>query len=225
MSVLPPTPARTPQPDALQPAQGWISLPSPRLAEPPRAQWGWVFRVLSLLARAFGRQQVPAVFSVLNINRRLMLPWLWFASRLMPYGSLPPREREWLILRTGWNTRCRYEWGQHVDIGLQAGLSDDDILRCAQGPQAFAADEPARHLLQACDELCQHDTVSEPTWHALQQRWSKAECIEVLMLVGHYRMLAGFLNAAGLKLEPEMEAKLQAFHGRAPSLQGQARSA
>ena len=32
--------------------------------------------------------------------------------------------------------------------------------------------------------------------------------------VGHYRMLAGFLNSAGLALEAPIEERLAAFHRR-----------
>ncbi len=34
------------------------------------------------------------------------------------------------------------------------------------------------------------------------------------MLIGHYRMLAGFLTSAGLALEPPIEEWLAAFHRR-----------
>jgi alkylhydroperoxidase family enzyme len=36
-------------------------------------------------------------------------------------GALPPRVRELTILRTGWNCRSKYEFGQHAD----ACISDD----------------------------------------------------------------------------------------------------
>lgn len=198
----------------LEPPVGWVAVSSARLQVPPMASAGWLFRGLSSLARCFGRADIPDVFKLLNIQRRLFLPWLWFASKLMPFGSLPARERELLILRTGWNARCRYEWGQHVDLALRAGLSDADIVGAAQGPQAFA-DEGVRHLIQACDELCQKDTVSEGTWQALRGRWHEPQLVEVLMLVGHYRMLAGFLNSSGARLEAPIEARLQAFEARA----------
>ena len=202
-----------PTPDLLAPPLGWLSEPQARLAPPPLAQAGCLFRALSRTSRWFGRTEVPGIFSVLNIQRRLFMPWLWFASRLMPYGTLPDTVRELLILRTGWNCRCRYEWGQHVDIGLRMGLSDTEIVQATQGPSAFG-DARRRTALQACDELCLHNVVQADTWQAMSEHWAQPELVEILVLVGHYRMLAGFLNSVALPLEPPIEARLVAFEQR-----------
>lgn len=203
----------------LRPETGWAVAAPPRLLAPPPARRGLLFRSMSLVARAFGRSQVPDIFSVFHINARLFWAWLFFASRLMPGGRLPAREREMIILRTGWLCRSRYEWGQHVDIGLRVGLSDAQILAAARGPGA-AADENERALLLACDELVRDKRVSDATWALLSRRYSEKLLIEILILVGHYEMVAGFLNSAGLVLEPPIERKLQAFNRRIAAIAG-----
>lgn len=201
------------RPDPLQPPHGWHRLEQPRLTPPPPAQRGLFFRSLSLLAKRFGRSEVPTLFPVLNIHRGLFPAWLWFASRLMPYGKLAGPVRELLILRTAWNCRCRYEWGQHVELGLRAGLRDADILLTTQDVDA-CTNADTHLLLQACDELCQRDMLSDTTWAALQSRHDNANIIEIMLLVGHYRMLAGFLNSAGLELEAAVEQCVQDFWQR-----------
>ena len=196
----------------LRPAAGWTGA-AQRIATPPPARRGMMFRGMSLVARAFGRSEMPDIFTVFHIHARLFWAWLFFASRLMPGGRLPAREREKLILRTAWLTRSLYEWGQHVDIGLRVGLSDADILRLAQGPEV-CTDENERLLLQACDELVRDRHVADATWAQLAQHYSEKLLIEIVILVGHYVMVAGFLNSAGLQLEPSIAGKLQAFHQR-----------
>ena len=196
----------------LAPEGGWIAWPAPRLVAPPPAARGLLFRALSGLARRFGRAQVPDIFSVLHINARLFWAWLYFAARLMPWGRLPAAERELVILRVGWNCRCRYEWGQHVEIALRAGVSDDDIARVARGPQAFTG--RAQLLLQASDELCRERCVADGTWQALRAHYDERRLIEIVILAGHYVMIAGFLNSAGIALEPPIEAQLQDFNRR-----------
>lgn len=200
-----------PRPQELAPQGGWCEAPL-RLP-PPAKPRGVLFRALARTARIFGRAQVPDVFTVLHLHPRLFWPWLWFASRLMPRGRLPARVREMLILRTAWNCRCRYEWAQHVDLALRVGLTDADILRAARGPAA-CADAHSRALLQACDELTQGDRLSDATWSLLAERHDRKALIEILLLIGHYRMLAGFLNTAGLRLEAPVEERLAAFHRR-----------
>lgn len=199
--------------DELQPSGGWLDTNEPRLKPPPEDQRGWFFGLLSRTARHFGRRDMPDLFPVFHIHRGLFWTWLLFASRLMPNGRLPASDREKLILRTAWNCRSRYEWGQHIEIGLKVGLSDQDILTTAKGPQA-STDPREQVLLQACDELCRGRIIQDDTWRALARCLDEKGLIEVSILVGHYQMLAGFLNSAGLRLEAPLEACLQAFNQR-----------
>jgi alkylhydroperoxidase family enzyme len=195
----------------LAPAAGWISTGNARLPVPEPAARGLLFRTISLASGLLGRNEVPDVLTVLNINPRLFWAWLFFASRLMPYGKLPGTVREKIILRTGWNCRSRYEWGQHVDIALSIGVSADDIVAVTKGPSAF----PDRHekaVMQACDEVFNDKYISDETWTILSEKYSQKLLIEIVILIGHYEMIAGFLNSAGLALEPAIEKKLQDFY-------------
>ena len=196
----------------LVPDGGWIAPAAVRLAAPTSSR-GFVLGLMARFARRLGRPDLPDVIATLHLNPRLFWPWLLFASRLMPGGRLPARLRELIILRTAWNCRSRYEWGQHVEVGLRVGLTDDEIARVPQGPDAFAG-APEQAALQACDELCAGHSVSEETWRVLAGQHRPRELIELTLLVGHYVMIAGFLNASGLALEPPIEAQLQAFHRR-----------
>jgi 4-carboxymuconolactone decarboxylase len=197
--------------DALQPEGGWAGPARPRLAAPAPADRGPLLRAASGLSALLGRRGVPDVISVLHIHPRLFWPWLLFASRLMPYGRLPTAMREKIILRTAWNCRSRYEWGQHVAIARRVGVSPEEIVRVAGGPEA-CTDRHERAVLQACDEVCRDRSVSDATWQVLAERHSESALIEILLLIGHYEMIAGFLNSAGLVLEPSKEEKLRAFH-------------
>jgi alkylhydroperoxidase family enzyme len=199
--------------DELMPAGGWTQPPQARLQAPPPAERGWLFRLASRFSRRLGRPDVPDVITVLHLNPRLFWGWLYFASRLMPYGRLPARVRELIILRTAWNCRSRYEWGQHVDIGLRVGVKDNEILKVTQGPQAFDG-QPEQWVLAACDEVCARQFISSATWEKLSAQYSSKMLIEILMLVGHYIMVAAFLNSAGLRLEPPIEQCLRDFNAR-----------
>lgn len=200
----------------LVPEKGWATAGHVRLPAPPPAERGIMFRTMSAFSGFFGRPEVPDVITVLNLNPRLFWPWLIFASRLMPYGRLPGDVREKIILRTAWNCRSRYEWGQHVEIGLAAGLTDEDVRCIAEGPEAWS-DPFERALMQACDDMHENYCISTPVWELLSQHYGKALLVEVTILIGHYQMIAGFLNSAGLVLEAPIEEKLQALHRRLAS--------
>lgn len=197
--------------DKLQPEQGWISQPAFFKAS-DLSQQGRLFNTVGKFAKYFDKQQIPQIFSALHLHKRLFWAWLGFASQLFPYGKLDGQTREKLILRTAWNCRCRYEWGQHVIMGLRAGLATQDIVNTTHSPEQLAQHSPDDALLmQVCDALCSEHVIQQPMWHSLTQRFSQAECIEMSLLIGHYIMLAGFLNSVGLCLEDENEHKLQLF--------------
>lgn len=200
----------------LEPSGGWAQPPEARLVPRPPAERGLLFRALSRGSTFFGRPELPNIFPVLHLHPGLFWSWLVFASRLMPYGSLHARIREKLILRTAWNCRSRYEWGQHVDLALAAGVTDAEIVDVTRGPDVIP-DGVERALLSACDELCAESFVRETTWQVLAQRFERSQLVEIVLLVGHYRMLAGFLNTAGLALEAPVEEQLAAFHRRITS--------
>lgn len=124
-----------------------------------------------------------------------------FGSFLLYRGLLPAREREIVILRTGWRSGSVYEFGQHTSFGARAGLGPDEIRRLTtEGAEGFG--EGDRHLVAMVDDLCATNTVGDALWARLVERWSEAEMMELLMLAGYYRLVSGFLNATGVQLEP-----------------------
>src|ERR1044071_9475388 len=86
----------------------------------------------SLDAEAREQLQATSLGPAVNIFRTLVLQpklfkrWLVFANHVLFKSTLSPRDREILILRTGWRCRAEYEWGQHVIIGKAVGLNDEE---------------------------------------------------------------------------------------------------
>lgn len=162
-------------------------------------------RLLMGLIGRIGKLDAGNLWRMLMRNPRLLPGFLALASRLMPYGELPRRDTELVILRVAWNCRSRYEWGQHVDIGLRAGLTPEDIACVPQGPGAQGWTPRQRALLRAADDMHHHRMVSEATWNALAGFLDQRRLLELLMLVGFYEGLAAVLNSAGLPLDAALE--------------------
>ena len=74
------------------------------------------------------------------------------------------------------------------------------------------ADDDA--LVTMVDELCDENIVSEGTWQALKARWTDAELLELLVLVGFYRLVSGMLNSVGVALEPSVRGWPDGVVGR-----------
>lgn len=159
-----------------------------------------------LLAQAGGGTAgATNIFATLVRHPGLFRRWLPFGGKLLA-GKLPARDRELLILRTGWNCRSDYEWAQHVRIARTAGLSDDEIARVRQGPGADGWSAHDALLLAAADELHRDACLGDATWAALAERYDERQLVEVPMLVGHYHLVAFTLNSLGVQVEDDVAA-------------------
>ncbi|MEA2346876.1 MAG: hypothetical protein QOG62_663 [Thermoleophilaceae bacterium] len=179
-------------------------MSGPRIAPGTRAEIGRVNYTLARLIGAAGGSGPPNVFTTLARHKSLFRKWLRFAGALMPGGLLPRDESELLILRVAHNCDSEYERSQHVRLGLEAGLTEDEIAAIGGGPGQAGLSPRRRLLLRTADELHTTRTVSQETWNALAALYSRPELIEICMLVGHYEMLAMTLNA--LAVEPDAPA-------------------
>jgi 4-carboxymuconolactone decarboxylase len=162
--------------------------------------------VADQLAKTLGDDRgVPlAIFRTMARHPRLMKRFNVLGGFFLTRGELPARERELVVLHTAWRSGCVYEWAQHVLIGGRSGLTGDEIERVAR-PELDGEWSAADALLRtAADEVLDHADLSDATWAALAERWTEAQCIELVLLVGFYRMTAGFLNATGVQPDDDL---------------------
>jgi AhpD family alkylhydroperoxidase len=132
-------------------------------------------------------------------------------------GSLPPRERELAILRVAAREGSAYEWGHHVRLGREAGVREDELAALARvldAPHA-AWSRGDREVLGFVDELLTAGEVSDTTWDALLQRYTKPQLLELTAMIGFYRMLAGVLRVAGVAADAGLPAPPSEQLGRA----------
>lgn len=140
------------------------------------------------------------IFGTLAHHPDMLRRWLVFAAHVLSKSTLPARDRELLILRTGWNCRSRYEFSQHVVIGKRCGITDDEMDKVKAGPDADWSDLD-RLLLTAADELHRDSTLSDATWAALTAHYSTEQVLDLIAAVGNYHLVAMFLNSTGVQLD------------------------
>jgi 4-carboxymuconolactone decarboxylase len=134
------------------------------------------------------------VYTTLVRNTDLFADFLPFGTRLLGQSTLGTRVRELVILRVAWRCHAPYIWSHHEVIGRAAGLTDDDLA-------ALTTETTETLVLRAADELVADHRLSDPTWHAIAERYPTEQIIELCLLAGQYAMLAGTLNSLGVQLE------------------------
>jgi alkylhydroperoxidase family enzyme len=184
-----------------------MRLTKPRI--PPLEESEWSDEVREMLNLTTGgdaaRGRVLNIFRTLAHHPKLMKRWLVFGTHVLIQSTLAVRERELVILRIGWLCRAEYEWGQHRLIALGAGISEDEIERVAEGPDAADWSPLEAALLRATDELHADAFVSDPTWKQLEAHLSTQQRMDLVFTVGQYNLVSMALNSFGVQLDPGTE--------------------
>jgi alkylhydroperoxidase family enzyme len=169
-------------------------MTEPRIAPGNRADVGLVNWVIAVVSGRVAGTGPPNLFRTLGRHRGLFRGWLRFAGRLMPGGKLPRSDSELVILRVAHLCKSEYEFNHHVRLGRKAGLGVDDI-EGVQLPLDQGVWTPRRRaILDAVDQLHERRDLDDDTWSNLRVHLSDRDCIELLMLAGHYEMLSLFLR-------------------------------
>jgi alkylhydroperoxidase family enzyme len=163
-------------------------MDEPRISPLPRAEWSDEVQTL------VGDANLN-IFATLARHPKLMKRWLVFGNHVLAKSTLPARDRELLILRTGWNCRAPYEWGQHVAIGRAVGISDEELARIADGPDANGWTPNEAALLRAADELHGDQSITDATYAALATVYDEQQLLDIVFAVGQYTLVSMALNS------------------------------
>lgn len=178
-------------------------MDTPRIPPVQKAEWSDAQR--ELLAPYDNDNRLYNVYTTMANHPDLMRDWIVFASHVLRRSTLPPQDRETVILRIGWLCRAEYEWAQHVRVGKSVGLTDQDIERIMKGPDADGLREKTRLLLKATDELHEDAHISDATWNGLTAYYDTKQMMDLVFAVGEYNLVSMALNSFGVQLDEGLE--------------------
>ena len=180
-----------------------MKLDKPRL-DPIQLE-DWTDEIKKTFQPNVDKGTVFNIFKTLAHHPDLFRRWLVFGNHVLFKSTLPPRERELIILRIGWLCEAEYEWGQHVLIGKETGLTAEEIDRIKAGPNARGWSEADKLLLQATDELRKDAFVTDSTWQGLTKHFDKKQLMDIVFAVGQYNLVSMALNTLGVQLDDGLE--------------------
>ncbi len=176
-----------------------MRLDQPRVMPLEADQWS--DEATAMLQPFVKQGRVFNIFKTLANHPALAKRWMVFANHILGKSSLSVRDRELVILRIGYLCQAGYEWGQHVQIARQAGMSDEEIRSCKTGPETPGISELDQLLLKATDELHADAHVSDETWAGLSKTYDTHQMMDLVFTIGQYNLVSMALNSFGVQLD------------------------
>jgi alkylhydroperoxidase family enzyme len=187
---------------------------TPRIAPLPPNEWSEEVRAgIAAMRPPDARHELkrrkggPKALNALGTLARhpaLMHGFHTFNGHILFTSTLEPRERELLVLRVAKLRNAAYEWAQHVFVGQDAGLDDDEIARIGEGPDAPGWSTIDAAMLRAVDELIADALISDATWAVLAETLDEHQLMDLVFTVGAYEVLAMAFKSFDIQLDDDL---------------------
>ena len=109
--------------------------------------------------------------------------------------SLAPQQRELAIIATAREWDCALEWGAHVPLARNEGVSEAAIEVVGKREAADGLAAAERLIVQCVRELVRDHRVSHETFETAHGALGDRGVTDLIATVGYYGMLACALNA------------------------------
>ena len=191
-----------------------VATQSPRVRPLPESEWTDVHR--SLVATYWHDGPVANYFRSFLNHPELVKGVMPFEQYILHGTALTPRQLELLILRTSWLSRNDYLWNRHAASAHDAGLTREDLMRVARGPDASGWNPADATLLRAADELHVDANISDETWRALTRGLDTRKTMDAVFAVAEYTMLADTFASIGVPPDTPAGEHLPKIEYKAP---------
>lgn len=111
-----------------------------------------------------------------------------------------------LGLRTAWLCRSEAVWVDQVKEARALGISEAEILRVAEGPDAGWGGSDVT-VIRAADEIYRDGFLGDQTWELLSTRYNAQQLIDVIFTGAEYTMLSMLANSFGV--HPDLESTIR----------------
>ena len=177
----------------------------PRVPPLPEAEW-------TAEQRALVQMYAPDAIPGNALRTLLRVPAL--ANRVMPLltyvahdSTLSPRHRAILILRTAWLTQSANLWATHASRADEAGITDDELRRVAEGPNEGWSEFEST-LIHLADELFRNSSVTDATWDRLSGEYDVYNLVDAVVTVSETTAQAVLFNSLGIQPDDNRTADL-----------------
>jgi 4-carboxymuconolactone decarboxylase len=104
-----------------------------------------------------------------------------------------------------WLNRAEYQWSQHLLISSRYGFNSKDYTAIKTGMVSPEWSELEALAVEAVDQLEKAGNIDDALWVRLRQHLDHGKILELLYLVGGFKMIAWIFSAIRLDLDPGMQ--------------------
>lgn len=128
-------------------------------------------------------------------------------------SKLDARLREMAIIQVGYMTRSVYEYTHHVKIGMDFGVTADDIRAIAAetAGQSTSLDALSKAVLRAAREMTDQLAVTDATFAELRLHLNEEHLTDLVLTIAFYNAVVRYLGTLQIDNEPEYQKYLADF--------------
>jgi len=130
------------------------------------------------------------------------------------YGmKLDMRLRELAILQVGWLARSPFEWSHHVKLGMDFGVSKEDIegLIAETDGKSSNLGPLEKKILLAAREMTENIEMPEALFKDLQAQLGNEQMVDLVVAIATYCAVVRILASLAIEVEPEYQPYLDMF--------------
>ena len=147
--------------------------------------------------------RVGNLFKALAHSQKILRDWSRLGTTLLLKGEISRKLLEIAIIRVGEINQAAYELAAHRRIGLESGLTQEQVDAIADCQSSDIFDELEKAILQFTDEVSRDIRVSDKTFNQLREHFTERQMVEMTVTIGYYHMVCRFLEPMQIDLENE----------------------
>ncbi|WP_021594012.1 carboxymuconolactone decarboxylase family protein [Actinomadura welshii] len=154
-------------------------------------------------ANRMGRRGKPSTSKL----QKAMINYPEFLQAISPFGKraiddtcLPPRVWQLACMRTVWLCDSEYLWSQHRKASLKLGVTDEDLLGVAEGPESSRLESFDRVVVSTVDDMYHRNRISDENWKQFDQ-FGPEGVTDLILVYGLYVLQSCVARNFGTTLE------------------------
>lgn len=144
-------------------------------------------------------------FRMLGHSPGAFIPMIDLTQAIFKSLTISDYHKELLVLLVAAQESVAYEWEQHVSIAQAAGVRTEQFIAIAEErfDDSILFKKEEQLLLRFGMQLLSHGQAHGALLNHARQYFSLQELSDAMIVIGYYRMLAGYIKTFNIPIDPQ----------------------